>query len=132
MTLLLSLIRQTTITTAPLHFVVSKCGYAAPASAVFSAKAKKAKKAAGSTKIVLPVETDTKKLVEYVCGSNILKEGEDVKLKDDSEYPDWLWNIYLGEPKKLEELDPNTKAYWRKLREKNLRRNNRLIAGKKF
>lgn len=44
----------------------------------------------------LPVETDTKKLVKFVCGSNILKEGQDVELKPDSEYPDWLWNLNLG------------------------------------
>lgn len=44
----------------------------------------------------LPVETDAKKLVKFVCGSNILKEGKDVELKPDSEYPEWLWNLNLG------------------------------------
>lgn len=64
--------------------------------------AKKAGKGAGGKlgsvvqKIVLPVETDPVKLVNYVCGSNILKEGKDVELKPDSEYPDWLWSIRLG------------------------------------
>lgn len=97
-------------------------------------KLKKGKKgsAGGSTKIILPVETDAHKLVSHLCGSNIFKEGEDIKLKDDSEYPDWLWKIHVDEPKKLEDLDPNTKAYWRKLRELNLKRNNRLRVGKKF
>lgn len=47
-------------------------------------------------KIVLPVETDTEKLVNYVCGSNILKQGQDVQLKPDSEYPDWLWSLRLS------------------------------------
>lgn len=91
------------------------------------AKMKKGKKVAAQTvgKIVLPVETDAKKLVSFVCGSNILKEGgEDVKIKPDSEYPEWLWNIRIGPPPKLEELDKNTKAYWRKLRKRELRRNN--------
>lgn len=31
-------------------------------------------------KIVLPVEKDTNKLVNYVCGSNINIEGEDIKV----------------------------------------------------
>ena len=48
-------------------------------------------------KKVIPVETDTQKLVNYVCGSNLLKEGEDVKLKLDDEYPDWLWTLRTGE-----------------------------------
>ena len=63
--------------------------------------AKKAGKAGGKLgavvqKIVLPVETDPVKLVNNVCGSNILKEGKDVELKPDSEYPDWLWTLRLG------------------------------------
>jgi large subunit ribosomal protein L54 len=32
-----------------------------------------------------------------VCGSNLLKEGEDIKLKPDDEYPDWLWTLRTGE-----------------------------------
>ncbi|XP_057333467.1 39S ribosomal protein L54, mitochondrial [Microplitis mediator] len=79
-------------------------------------------------KIKLPVETDAHRLVNYVCGSNILKEGgEDVKIKPDSEYPDWLWEINIGPPKTLDELDPNTKAYWRKLRKMSLVENNKKI-----
>ena len=62
---------------------------------------KKAGKAGGKLgpvvqKIVLPVESDPVKLVNNVCGSNILKEGKDVELKPDSEYPDWLWTIRLS------------------------------------
>lgn len=44
----------------------------------------------------LPVETDTTKLVNYVCGTGLTKTGEDVKLKDDSEYPEWLWTLNTG------------------------------------
>lgn len=47
-------------------------------------------------KYELPVETDAKKLVKFVCGSNILKEGQDIELKPDSEYPDWLWNLNIS------------------------------------
>lgn len=32
-------------------------------------------------RIEIPVERDTRRLVEYVCGSNYYVEGEDVKVK---------------------------------------------------
>jgi large subunit ribosomal protein L54 len=48
-------------------------------------------------KKIVPVETDAQKLVNYVCGSNLLKGGEDIKLKADNEYPDWLWTLRTGE-----------------------------------
>lgn len=42
-------------------------------------------------------ETDPHKLVNFVCGTNLLAEGgETVEIKPDSEYPDWLWNLYTG------------------------------------
>lgn len=83
-------------------------------------------------KKVLPVETDPIKLVSYVCGSNIFKTGEDVRIKPDSEYPEWLWNVRTGPPPPLEELDPNTKEYWRRIRKMAIRRNNKLLQLKKF
>ena len=43
-----------------------------------------------------PVESDPEKLTKFVCGSNILKTGQDVELKPDSEYPEWLFKIRLG------------------------------------
>lgn len=98
-------------------------------------KGKKLTKGKGPTseKKVLPVETDTEKLVNYCCGTNILKEGgEDIKLKPDSEYPDWLWNIRTGPAPTIDELDPNTKQYWRRLRKINLRRNNKMKSLRKF
>lgn len=102
-------------------------------------------------KKVIPAETDTTKLVNYVCGSNIMKTGEDVKvfelfpanprdfmkrcpfqLKPDSEYPDWLWELPTGGPRPLEELDSDTKEYWRRLRKMALRRNNKMQKLKSF
>lgn len=67
-------------------------------AALGKAKKKTAGKAAGSSeKIRLPVETDTNRLVNYVCGTNLLKEGgEDVKIGPDSDYPDWLFELYVG------------------------------------
>ena len=96
-------------------------------------KMKKTLKGGGGTeKKVLPVETDAFKLTKFVCGSNIYKEGQDVELKPDSEYPDWLWTIHIGPPIPLEELDPNTKAYWRRLRKHSLARSNKIRKTKKF
>lgn len=34
-------------------------------------------------KKVIPVETDPKKLVNFVCGSNIYVKGEDVKVNNE-------------------------------------------------
>lgn len=98
-------------------------------------KSKKLGKGKGQSveKKVLPVETDTEKLVKFVCGTNLLKEGgQDIEIKPDSEYPDWLWNIRTGKAPPLEELDPNTKQYWRKLRKQALKRNNKLKSLRKF
>ena len=80
----------------------------------------------------MPVETDANKLVNYCCGSNYFKTGQDVKLGPDSDYPDWLWKINIDGPLKLEEMDPDTKQYWRKVRKMGLWRNNKLSKLKKF
>nr|CAG4649027.1 EOG090X0KWJ [Polyphemus pediculus] len=78
------------------------------------------------------VETDAEKLVNYVCGSNIMKTGEDIKLKPDSEYPEWLWNLRLGDPPALEDMDKESLQYWLRLRKLNLQRNVKLLKLKKF
>nr|CAG4637530.1 EOG090X0KWJ [Ceriodaphnia reticulata]SVE73336.1 EOG090X0KWJ [Ceriodaphnia reticulata] len=83
-------------------------------------------------KKILPVETDPEKLVNYVCGSNILKQGQDIQLKPDSEYPDWLWSLRLGKVPPLEEMDQNTLQYWRRLRKLNLRRQSRLMELRRY
>ena len=45
---------------------------------------------------------------------------------------DWLWKINIDGPLKLEEMDPDTKQYWRKVRKMGLWRNNKLSKLKKF
>ena len=75
-----------------LIFIISAGGIAS-----LGKKKKLSKLGPVMEKKVVPVETDTQKLVNYVCGSNLLKEGEDVKLKPDDEYPDWLWTLRTGE-----------------------------------
>ncbi|XP_045518945.1 39S ribosomal protein L54, mitochondrial [Pieris brassicae] len=93
---------------------------------------KKVGKVSAMEKKQLPVESDPEKLVNYVCGSNIYLTGEDVKIKDDREYPDWLWTLNRGAAPRIEELDPNTKEYWMRVRAAGMRRNNKLRSMRKF
>ncbi|XP_032522024.2 large ribosomal subunit protein mL54 [Danaus plexippus] len=93
---------------------------------------KKAGKLSTMEKKELPVETDPEKLVNYVCGSNIYVTGEDVQIKPDSEYPEWLWSLNTGKAPRIEDLDPNTKQYWLRVRTEGMRRNNRLRSMRKF
>lgn len=76
--------------------------------------------------------TDPVQLTTHVMGVNIYKEGQDVVLKPDSEYPEWLFQMNVGPPKKLEDLDPETREYWRLLRKHNIWRHNRLSKNQKF
>ncbi|KAK2489290.1 hypothetical protein MC885_007000 [Smutsia gigantea] len=76
--------------------------------------------------------TDPVQLTTHAMGVNIYKEGQDVVLKPDTEYPEWLFQMNVGAPKKLEELDPETREYWRLLRKQNIWRHNRLSKNQKF
>lgn len=76
--------------------------------------------------------TDPTRLTTHAMGVNIYKEGPDVALKADHEYPDWLFQMNLGPPKTLEELDPDTLEYWRLLRKQNIWRHNRLSKNKRL
>lgn len=82
--------------------------------------------ASGSSKIVVPAERDPQKLHDYLCGGNLVKENrEEIKVKEDHEYPDWLWELRTGKAPPIEELDPETKQYWRRLRTAAMRENNK-------
>ncbi|XP_077889821.1 large ribosomal subunit protein mL54 isoform X1 [Ictidomys tridecemlineatus] len=76
--------------------------------------------------------TDPVRLTTHAMGVNIYKAGQDVALKPDAEYPEWLFQVNVGSPKKLEELDPETREYWRLLRKLNIWRHNRLSKGRKL
>lgn len=92
-----------------------KAGPAAAAGLTLQTKKKK-----------LPVETDPEKLVRYCCGSNILKEGQDVELGPDEAYPSWLWELPLDGPPPLSELDPESLEYWETLHRQALLHQNRM------
>ena len=64
---------------------------------------------------LLDVETDPVKLVTTVCGSNYKLDGEDVQLKPDSEYPEWLFtmDIKRPKPKSWETEDQNSKEFFK-------------------
>ncbi|XP_064325558.1 large ribosomal subunit protein mL54 [Phalacrocorax carbo] len=94
-----------------------------------------ARKAATKSKgknVAKEVCTDPAMLATYAMGVNYFKDGPEVALKPDSEYPYWLFKIHLGPPKKLEELDPDSIEYWRRLRKYNTWYHNRLKKGKKL
>uniref|UniRef100_A0A1B6M7L2 Large ribosomal subunit protein mL54 n=1 Tax=Graphocephala atropunctata TaxID=36148 RepID=A0A1B6M7L2_9HEMI len=110
------------------------CQYSTGAIASLG-KSKKLKGKTGQTfeKIRLPVETDAKKLVTHLCGSNLLAEGgHDIELKPENEYPEWLWNLHIGKTKSLDELDPETIEYWNKVRALAIKRNHGLKSLRKF
>ncbi|CAO1366955.1 unnamed protein product [Diamesa serratosioi] len=117
----------------PLTTVFFNRWYSKPAAALGTKKKKVGGKLGPvAQKKVIPVETDTNKLVNFVCGSNTMKTGQDIKLKSNEEYPEWLFNLNVGAPLTLEDLDPESKQYWRKLRKMALRRNNQISKLKKF
>lgn len=54
-----------------------------------------------------------------------------IKLKDDSEYPDWLWTLRLGPKPNSWELEEGTKEYYLRLAEEKKEQNylRRITAG---
>lgn len=80
-------------------------------------------KAAGKKDKFLEAERDPEKLCKFVCGANIMKNGQDPEIKPDSEYPDWLWNLKLE--RGPYEREPDTFKYWRLVRRKTLQQMNK-------
>ena len=107
---------------------------------------------ATAEKKTFDVETDPEKLVNFVCGSNYMKQGKDIELKPDNEYPDWLWTlrlgnshlfcasfvntlihfVFIGKPVPLEDMDTNTLEYWRRVRKLALRRKTQLMSLRRY
>lgn len=62
-----------------------------------SKKAKKLLAEGIAPKMKIEVESNVNVLVREVCGTNLFSEGgENVKLKADEDYPQWLWKIHIG------------------------------------
>lgn len=77
--------------------------------------------------------TDPSTLPTTCPGLNYKKTGDEVVLKPDLEYPDWLWS--LGGPKKdIKEMSFETdgKTYTRRLRKMKLRENNMIRKQRRF
>ncbi|KAL1251435.1 hypothetical protein QQF64_019231 [Cirrhinus molitorella] len=50
---------------------------------------------------------DPVRLCTHAVGVNVFKQGEDPLIKPKEEYPEWLFQLDLGPPKKLNELEPD-------------------------
>ncbi|KAG7230800.1 hypothetical protein INR49_019614 [Caranx melampygus] len=57
-----------------------------------------------------------------------VKQNTDLWVRQES----WLFQLNLGEAKKLHELESDSWEYWKRLRKENIWRFNRLHKGKKF
>ncbi|XP_033858146.2 large ribosomal subunit protein mL54-like isoform X2 [Acipenser ruthenus] len=103
------------------------CGYAKKVAAKGKGKgmAKDAQKGPEVCK-------DPVKLTTHAMGVNIYKEGQDPPLQAASEYPEWLFQLDLGPPKQLSELDPENREYWKLMRKEHMWRFNKLHKGKKL
>eukprot|EP00088_Acartia_fossae_P058420 TRINITY_DN68473_c0_g1_i1.p1 TRINITY_DN68473_c0_g1~~TRINITY_DN68473_c0_g1_i1.p1 ORF type:complete len:152 (-),score=30.63 TRINITY_DN68473_c0_g1_i1:137-559(-) len=109
-------LNQNLLLRAATHQSVCVRGNKAKAATGGAAGGKAKAKGKSAGKVVHAVEEDTVKLTTQVCGLNYALEGplsEPILIKEDSEYPDWLFKMDVKRPKPtLEEMDPNTKEYW--------------------
>ncbi|XP_078279841.1 large ribosomal subunit protein mL54 [Rhinoraja longicauda] len=103
------------------------CGYAK--KAVFKGKGKVGVKEALQGPEVCK---DPVILTTHAVGVNIYKQGTDPKLLPDTEYPEWLFSLNLGPPKTLDELDPDSREYLKRLRKEHMWQHNKEHRGKKF
>ncbi|XP_072294674.1 large ribosomal subunit protein mL54 [Eucyclogobius newberryi] len=108
-------------------FTIQTCGYAKKVAAKGKGKSMVKDELKGPE-----VCTDPARLTNYAVGANIFKQGEDPKLKTPEDYPEWLFQLNLGSPNKLSQLEPDTWEYWKRLRKENCWRHNKLHKGKKF
>lgn len=81
-------------------------------------------------------EKDPNKLISYLCGSNYRIDegcGEDVKLKPDSEYPEWLFTMDVKRPKPMSyEMEAGTIEYWEQVKKEAMAKQRVLMKKKVF
>ncbi|OWF44007.1 39S ribosomal protein L54, mitochondrial-like [Mizuhopecten yessoensis] len=78
-------------------------------------------------KLGFEVEKDPHKLVNYLCGGNIYKTGEEIELKPEEEYPDWLWELRIDrKAPDLEQLEYGSYEYWAKAKKLSLKSKNAM------
>ncbi|XP_061409397.1 large ribosomal subunit protein mL54 [Lethenteron reissneri] len=75
---------------------------------------------------------DPEVLVSHCVGLNYLREGSDPPLRADSEYPPWLFELNVGPPLKLDEVEPDSMEYFRLLRKQHMWRVNKLSRHKRI
>jgi len=61
--------------------------------------------------------------METCQGLNIYNTGEDPQILEESHYPTWLWSLLDSS----DNLTPDDKRYWSRLRKAKLRANNNLL-----
>ena len=97
-----------------------------PYSPTTTAKSKKKGDSKGKSDVKPSASIEQGYLNMDVCvGANITKGGADPVLKEDSEYPKWLWEL-LEPVKSYKELDPSTKQYWRRYNKQKAHERNTL------
>ncbi|XP_043078205.1 39S ribosomal protein L54, mitochondrial [Puntigrus tetrazona] len=75
---------------------------------------------------------DPVRLCTHAVGVNVFKQGDDPFLKPKEEYPEWLFQLDLGPPKKISDLEPDSWEYLKLLRKEHIWRQNKLNKAKKM
>ena len=84
---------------------------------VFAAKSKASKRD-------LTAPREVPELNMKTCqGLSILNGGEDPQILEESHYPPWLWTLLDS----ADNLTPDDKRYWSRLRKARIRANNNLL-----
>merc|ERR1712012_190432 len=91
----------------------SNCVLAKKGGGAKAGKLPKGMKAAPAVKKFLDVEMDPVKLCTTVVGGNSMKGGSDPVIKDNSEYPEWLFEMKIERGAiPIEDIHPDTWKYW--------------------
>ncbi|XP_062306792.1 large ribosomal subunit protein mL54 [Osmerus eperlanus] len=118
---------QTGLCINNLLYRIPTCGYAKKVAGKGKGKGQLKEAVKGPEVCKDPV-----KLTSHAMGVNIFKTGDDPQLRPPQDYPEWLFQLDLGPPKKLVELEPDSWEYIKVLRKEHMWRFNRLNKGKRL